>query len=436
MQKINQKLDKNFFKNACTKCGFCEDIFPNKIKIDIKKNVSVKLHHNLDNKEKAVFSKFCPGIGFNYLKRKKNLKFDNLIGNYVDSYISYSLNKKVRLNSSSGGVLTEVILNLLKNKEVDYVIMPLQMKNPNQLPRYSITRNLKDIKVNSQSIYTKIPSMNIIKKIIKSNKKFCFVGLPDQTMALRNLMEIYPIIKKNIKYIIGPMVGINMDPNSLDGIKKIYGINKNIDIKKLRWRDGEWPGYLYIKYSNNFEVRLKKFYYNFLLPFYCSQESLTSCDFTNEAADISVGDAWSPKYENKGGGWSVAWSKSKKGEKILKILKNKNKIYLKKISSKDAKRMHLHMLDFKKRGSQYRNKIYNFFGIAVPKNKIKSVNFSYKRLFIELIILISIGICKSNFGKLILRITNPTILGSFFSFVRIIWKKATYNIKRKDIHDF
>lgn len=430
--KKNKIFNKNFFKYACTKCGLCKDIFKKEVKYKANDDY-IKLSFNkLTIKNEKKLKIFCPAYGFDYTKKIKDLNFDNLIGNYFQSYISYSKSEDIRNNSASGGILTEIIKYLLENREIDYVIMPLKKKKI--YPEYGFTNDIKIVYQNSQSIYTKIPAVNTIGEVLKNNKRYCFVGLPDQTMAIRKIMEIYPSLKKRIKFIIGPMVGINMDRDSISGIKLIYNINKNLKIKEIEWREGEWPGNLFIKFSNNAIIRIKKFYYNFLLPFYCSHETLLSSDFSNEASDISVGDAWSPKFEKLGKGWSVVWSKNKKGDNLLK--KIGKRIFLKKISTNEAKKMHLHMLDFKKRGSQYRREIYKFFKIPVPNNITKKTKKKLSRFMIEIVIIFTIWICKSNFGKKILKYSSPSLLGKFFSFSRVLWKKLTYSTKRDKINEF
>ena len=78
----------------------------------------------------------------------------------------------------------------------------------------------------------------------------------------------------------------------------------------------------------------------------------------------------------------MIWSKNKRGENLLKQIEEKI-ITLEKIEFDEAIRMHSHMLDFKKRGSQYRKKILNLFGIKTPNHKIKKVKFEFSRYFIE-----------------------------------------------------
>ena len=63
--------------------------------------------------------------------------------------------------------------------------------------------------------------------------------------------------------------------------------------------------------TKNKILSLKKFYYNYLIPFFISKNCLITPDFTGELSDVSVGDAWSPTLENKGYGYSVAITRSK-----------------------------------------------------------------------------------------------------------------------------
>ena len=53
-------------------------------------------------------------------------------------------------------------------------------------------------------------------------------------------------------------------------------------------------------------------------------------DFTNEFADLSVGDAWSPIFEAEGGGHSVVVTRTKEMEVIIQKMIEENILNLKK----------------------------------------------------------------------------------------------------------
>ena len=70
----------------------------------------------------------------------------------------------------------------------------------------------------------------------------------------------------------------------------------------------------------------KKVYYNFLIPFFVTQNSLQNMDFANEFCDLSVGDAWSPNFEAQGGGHSVITTRSDAMERVVQEMERAGKL--------------------------------------------------------------------------------------------------------------
>jgi len=90
-------------------------------------------------------------------------------------------------------------------------------------------------------------------------------------------------------------------------------------------------------------------------------------DFTNEFCDLSVGDAWSPRFEALGGGHSVittrerrSWRNSSRTWSAAGLLATEPEDPAASLA------MHGHMLDFKKRGSYIRNRWRRRRGRAAP----------------------------------------------------------------------
>ena len=413
-----------FIKFACTNCGLC---FDNCSQPNFKEHIVSKLTDE-------NFINYCPGIGIDRKKIKLETKVHHsLMGNLVSNYVGYSKNKIQRTTSSSGGVLTETICYLLENAIVNGVCMPIPTDHTEAHHVYKICTlaDLNIIRKYSQSIYVKIPANGIVEKIKIFDGKLAFIGLPDQIASMR-FISLQNNLNNKIKFFLGPMVGILMEPEVIQMIKKLSKSKYNL--LKLRWRHGEWPGKLYAKFKDK-ELSIDKFYYNYLLPFFCSHESLVQDDFYNELADISIGDAWLPEYENIGKGWSLIQSKTYIGDKLLNDMKKNKKISLEKIEDNKALRMHEHMIDFKKRGSKYRKKILNFFSIPTPKDYNYKINYNFKRYLIEIFILTTIIICKTKLVRYIMSKINQKFLGFIFSKFRIFWKNLTKNTKRKGLYD-
>ena len=180
-------------------------------------------------------------------------------------------------------------------------------------------------------------------------------------------------------------------------------------------------------------LSLKKFYYNYLIPFFISKNCLITPDFTGELSDISIGDAWSPKLENKGHGYSAVITRSRIFDQILLKLKTNDTLNVKKINFKDAIKMHAHMIEFKKVGSYLRIEKLKKKG-PVPLYDLEPINISFTRKFIELVIGAIISIASNRIIKNIFSFVNSNVLGLIFKIIRQVWKSVTKPTKRKGLN--
>ena len=131
-----------------------------------------------------------------------------------------------------------------------------------------------------------------------------------------------------MRYVLGPYTGTNMYAAAIESYLRANGVHSAEEVVELRYRAGEWPGHLLIRTRDGRELRAEKFYYNYLIPFYITQSTLYSVDFTNELTDISVGDAWHPRYEAQGGGFSVVVARSAAGQELIGEMQEAGALHL------------------------------------------------------------------------------------------------------------
>ena len=164
---------------------------------------------------------------------------------------------------------------------------------------------------------------------------------------------------------------------------------------------------------------------------FITQNSLQIPDFTNELADISVGDAWSPKYEKQGQGFSVVLGRTEKGIGILEGLDRHKHIHIENISLDEALAMHGHMLDFKKRGSFIRNSWntikpdYGYEPVFIPKS----------RIYVESVLNLIFSLGRLNFIRNLVTSLPIGIVGPAFNFLRLSWKSISKPTKRKGLKE-
>ena len=297
----------------------------------------------------------CPGKGLPYPalnafvfgRQPENW----LLGCYKSLYIGYAADEDIRRNGASGGVITRTLAWLLEQGEIDAaVVAKLGGPRPYDVSGALVTTP-DEVYAAAQSIYRPVPVNTALALLDDFDGRVAYVGLPDQVASLRQMQRLNVPVAQKITLVLGPYTGTNMTFEAVRSYLRTQGVTDDSQIADLRYREGEWPGNLYIRLTDGREFRVAKFYYNYLIPFYITRTTLFSVDFANELTDISVGDAWNPKYEDAGQGFSVVVARTERGDDVLNRMAADGTLELDPTTEPDALAMHGHMIDFKKRGS-------------------------------------------------------------------------------------
>ncbi len=379
----------------------------------------------------------CPGLGVDYPQLVRWL-FDRLpqnwlVGVYRQIFIGHSQNPRIRRAGSSGGVITQVLLYLLENDFIDGAVV-LQHGFPQAwLSSPIIAQSAEQIEAAAQSVYVPVPVNTILAEIESFEGRLAYVGLPDQVAAIRRLQQLGHTGASKIDYIIGPYVGTIMYLDSICSYLRSKRGKALEDVAELRYRAGEWPGFLQVQLKDGETLREKKFYYNYLIPFYLTASTLLSVDFTNELTDISVGDAWNPQLEEKGEGFSVALARTERGSRLLKEMREKGLLVLEEISLDAALAMHGHMLDFKKRGTFIRMDWLRRFGRSTPKFGYAPQRIPISRICVEFFISGILFMGHSRLARYLVGRIPLKVIGPLFSVVRKTWKRISKPTKRSGL---
>ena len=437
MSNLWSRLKKDVIDcGLCTHCGTCVGLNDNLLEFKETAFGSLPVQKTIGELEQTTYLA-CPGKGvpypalYEFLHGNEQKNF--LVGNVINSWIGYSKDDSIRLNSASGGVITSTLVYLLNKGLIDGVVVVLSgTPNPEDaVPIIATTE--EEIIASAQSVYMPVPVNKILCKTRNFHGKLGFVGLPDQVASIRILqMAKHPYVN-NIEYILGPYTGTNMYKEAIRSFLRGRGVKNTIKINSLKWRAGEWPGYLEVILEDGRVIKAEKFYYNYLTPFFITKSSLLACDFTNELTDISVGDAWSPVYEKQRKGFSVVLSRTHKGDTILKEMYGDSKISLDPLDLSKAISMHGHMLDFKKRGSFIRIHFKKMIGRKVPHYGYKPSDLNFSRKFVEIIVSYIFIMASNRFSRKVSELIPFKILGPTFNFFRIFWKKISKPTKRRGL---
>lgn len=379
----------------------------------------------------------CPGLGINYPDLCRWF-FDRLPESWLTGvvqkvFLGYSTTPHIRLGGSSGGVISQTLVHLLNRKLIDGAVVLQHGAPAPWLSRSIIAQSMPEIEAAAQSVYVPTPVNTILDQISSYPGRLAYVGLPDQVAAIRRLQQLGHAGAKKVDYIVGPYVGTSMYLGAISSYLRSKGSHTLDDVAELRYREGEWPGFLFIKLKSGEIYREKKFYYNYLIPFYLTTSTLLSVDFMNELTDISVGDAWHPQLEERGEGFSVVVARTERGLKLLHEMKDEGALALEEMEMESALSMHGHMLDFKKRGSFIRLQWREKLGCPVTRYGYAPERISLSRQLVEIVISSILAIGRLRFVRFLAARFPLRILGPLFNTLRKTWKRISKPTKRKGL---
>ncbi len=245
----------------------------------------------------------CSGIQVNFellsqdlgIKNPKN--FSPYIGYYKELHLSYARDLEIQKNSSAGGVVTTLLKYAFENNLIDgAIVVRMSNSNPIRAEGYIATSS-EDLHGSSQSKYQPVSLVSLLKDI-SDFKSIAFVGTGCQVEAVRKFCKINSKVREKIKYTIGLFCAYGN--NSLEGTKFLIrklGFRDLDKVKKISYRNGKYPGNFVVE-SNKKNKSLSKNEYKWFSLLFTESRCMNCIDYTNELADISVGDSYSLSADN------------------------------------------------------------------------------------------------------------------------------------------
>ncbi len=325
--KKPSNISKVISKNVCIGCGACVGICPNSA---LKMVKTQQTYLPIVSTEKCgncgLCLRICPSESVDF--KSLNLMLfekepdDALSGNYLKSYIGFSTDLTLRLNSSSGGLVSQLLINALNQGIINAAIVT-KMNNEKPLePEPFVARSNEEIKNASKSKYCPVPLGKMLKEVIEEKHgKFAVVGLPCHIQAIRKAEKICPDLKNKIVLHVGLACGHAPTFLATDFLLWNLKIDKK-SVAQIQYRSEGWPGYfsVFLKNGKKVMISYNSLYYwglAFGQFFYMPRCALCG-DKLCELADVSFGDAWTNDLISTDNlGTSFVISRNKVGEKLL-----------------------------------------------------------------------------------------------------------------------
>ncbi len=376
--KIIQHIKEVVNSGLCTGCGTCVGLCPGKaLKMEItadgryipKVTESKCIKCNL-------CTKVCPVINENFKELNQfifnKIPDNKLMGNFINCYKGYSINSTVRWSAASGGLITSLLLFLLKNQLINGALLTrISKDNPLKAEPF-IARTEHDILSAMGSKYVPVPLNQLLNQILSEDGKFAIVGLPCHIQGIRRAELKIPALRDKIAYHFGIVCSRTISFHGVEYILNKMGVASN-EIAELKYRGDGWPGGIKILQKDGHQKFLPMlgtwwseiFGGSFFSHYYCTLCS----DLLNEMADISFADAYLPEtMKNDKVGTSIVVTRTNKGKELIKLAASSNEIKVSTITSENVIQSQLFMTLFKKRNIKARLKLLKIFSRKIPKN--------------------------------------------------------------------
>lgn len=424
--KLQVKLNfDDIDPRLCNYCGACVAVCPkNCLSLTKPERIHFK---KSDCIQCGLCYKNCQGIDFDFPAMRNaffaNTEFHDLLGNYIDVYFAQATDEDTLKKSTSGGMVGSILNYTFQNKIIDSAVLLAKDSNDPFGYKAIVARSKKEINSRTKSLYRITSIVQVLRMLKSSDKKVAFVGLPCQIEAIRKLQSNNSGLTRNIKLTIGIFCGLNQRFKATEYLIKKINIKKS-DVDEIGYRGYGWPGGFYVKKRGSSKsqlIKVPKDTCDFTNYMFMIDRCLLCYDFTNEFADISVGDAWS-KLPSKYG-WSEVITRTKLGDQIIKKLADENLIKIEKSSPKAVIKSHPGNFSFKKKGIFYRFKRFGYY----PNIHIKPTQCSFKTTVFNAFYFCFINTLRARPIRVIISIFPINLIGTSIyvlkKFVRIILVK-------------
>lgn len=331
LQKINI-FDSVINQDLCTGCGAClYRAQSNEWKMDWnKEGFLVPILKNGESQMNETNINVCPFKPYpaNEVRTEDELanlflkdapNYHSKVGRYYNTYAGYS--EKYRLTSSSGGLATYILNELFEQQIIDAVITVAEGEGKHY--EYNLIKRKEDLLATSKTKYYPVTMAKALNELINFDGKVAVVGIGCFIKAIRLLQYYNPELCNKIIFTVGIICG---------GLKsKFFGeylaaktgiINNEFTKPQFRIKDyastaGDYSFGCIDNKGSERQVKMRTVGDMWGTGMF----KCNACDFcddvTTELADISLGDAWLPPFNQDGKGTNVIVTRSKLAEELI-----------------------------------------------------------------------------------------------------------------------
>ena len=339
--------------------------------------------------------------------------FQDMHGHFSNAYLAYAGNETLREQSTSGGLITGLLIHLLETGEIDGALVVGSDENEKWKGKPFIARTKQELLSTAKSKYAIAPTNGSFHEIREVPGRYAIVGLPCQIHGFQKASRLDRKLKERVVLTIGLFCHAAIEHEPMRYLWSRLG-DKQHQVKRFISRVGKHPGTPHIEFHDG---SLQPLYFpeasgyrpssmeilNILYRLYTPERCLTCYDSTSEFADIAVGDPWLPAPSDDIDffrGYSFVLARTDRGERYLSGAQEAQAVTLRTLDPEVARTSNT-MMGHEKRWRAYRIiETHRRQGKAIPNYGFETPRVSGLELILTELNMISHFLCFVKFGRL------------------------------------
>lgn len=304
----------------CIGCGACATMPGVRMEFDCYGQIKPRAEKGWIDRPNKSFSKICP---FSPAAQNEDelaamhypsaASQSDLLGRYESAYVGFVAESNFRENGSSGGLVTWVAAELMRQGLVDGVAHVVPNKScSGPLFHYAISRDIHALRRGAKSRYYPVELSGVLDIIRETPGRYAVVGIPCFIKAVRLSCAEDPILKERIAVTIGLFCGHMKSARLTESFALQMGVDLG-EVERLDYR-AKHPDRPANWYRAEFTMRDgttrgQDWWHLVDGDWGAGFFQYSACNFCDdvvaETADISLGDAWLEPYSLDGRGTSA-----------------------------------------------------------------------------------------------------------------------------------
>lgn len=323
---MNHRLEETLSRDICIGCGGCAVVGDGQISMQLTEFGIYRPDITLASSEAIrKASRVCP---FSDESRNEDelgaprgndgLHRHPKLGLTADTFAGRVTDEGYLEGSSSGGLTSWLLRELLLREEVDFVVSVGRPKPAsNELFTYGV-RNADDALENRKSQYYATTLDEVMSIVRGHDARYAIVGVPCYIRALRNIAIEDPTLGQRLTFFISLVCGHMKTQNYAEALAwQLEVPPPELETVDFRVKEPTRPATDYSFGAKNrkapkmttrrsFELVGANWGHNLFQP-----EACNFCDdVVGETADISFGDAWLPQFSHDSRGTNIVLSRN------------------------------------------------------------------------------------------------------------------------------